>query len=66
MNLYTHLTIDEREQIFLLHHEGESIRMIAEALKRSPSTISPDKVYEKKIKLWTKITVRSSANKRAC
>ena len=40
MNLYTHLTISEREQIFLLHHQGDSIRMIAKALKRSPSTIS--------------------------
>ena len=40
MNLYTHLTIDEREQLFLLHYQGHSIRIIAEVLKRSPSTIS--------------------------
>ena len=40
MSLYTHLTISEREQIFLLHNQGESIREIAIALKRSPSTIS--------------------------
>lgn len=40
MNLYTHLTIDEREQLFLLHYQGHSIRIIAEVLKRNPSTIS--------------------------
>ena len=40
MNLYTHLTIDEREQLFLLHYQGNSIRMIAKVLKRNPSTIS--------------------------
>lgn len=40
MSLYTHLTIVEREQIFLLHYQGNSIRMIAKVLKRNPSTIS--------------------------
>ena len=40
MSLYTHLTIDEREQIFLLFHQGQSIRVIAKLLERSPSTIS--------------------------
>ena len=40
MNLYTHLTIDEREQLFLLHYQGDPIRMIAKVLKRNPSTIS--------------------------
>lgn len=40
MSLYTHLTIFEREQIFLLHHQGDTLREIATALKRSPSTIS--------------------------
>lgn len=40
MSLYTHLTINDREQIFLLYSRGSSIRFIAKALKRSPSTIS--------------------------
>ncbi|MGX7333517.1 helix-turn-helix domain-containing protein, partial [Enterococcus alcedinis] len=40
MSLYTHLTTDEREQIFLLSHQGNSIRLIARTLERSPSTIS--------------------------
>ena len=40
MSLYKHLTIDEREQIFLLFHQGLSIRSIAKTVKRSPSTIS--------------------------
>lgn len=40
MSLYQHLTINEREQIFLLFHQGYSIRLIAKTLKRSPSTIS--------------------------
>lgn len=40
MSLYKHLTIDEREQIFLLFHQGLSIRAIAKTVKRSPSTIS--------------------------
>lgn len=40
MSHYTHLTILEREQIFLLKEIGYSIRKIAKELKRSPSTIS--------------------------
>lgn len=40
MSLYTHLTTDEGEQIFLLSHQGNSIRLIARTLERSPSTIS--------------------------
>lgn len=40
MSLYKHLTIDEREQIFLLSHQGLSIRLIAKKVERSPSTIS--------------------------
>ena len=40
MSLYTHLTINEREQLFLLYDQGHSIRAIAKGLGRSPSTIS--------------------------
>lgn len=40
MSHYKHLTIDEREKLYLLHNQGVSIRKIAEALNRSPSTIS--------------------------
>ncbi|MBQ0139675.1 MAG: IS30 family transposase [Kurthia sp.] len=40
MNLYTHLTINERERIFLLINQGQSIRQVAYLLKRNPSTIS--------------------------
>ena len=37
---YTHLTIEEREKLYLLFNQGVSIRKIAAALNRSPSTIS--------------------------
>ncbi|WP_326934308.1 helix-turn-helix domain-containing protein, partial [Enterococcus avium] len=37
---YHHLTILERERIFLLHEEGVSIRKIGNDIHRSPSTIS--------------------------
>ncbi|STX09645.1 Transposase and inactivated derivatives, IS30 family [Kurthia zopfii] len=40
MSLYKHLTIDERERIFLIFHQGYSIRDIAKLLERNPSTIS--------------------------
>ncbi|MDB1726144.1 IS30 family transposase [Enterococcus avium] len=40
MSQYHHLTILERERIFLLHEEGVSIRKIGNDIHRSPSTIS--------------------------
>lgn len=40
MSLYKYLTIDERERIFLLFHQGDSIRGIVKLLERNPSTIS--------------------------
>lgn len=40
MNTYTRLTQAEREQIFLLLHQGESIREIANRLGRNHTTIS--------------------------
>lgn len=40
MSHYKHLTIDERESLYLMKNQGISIRKIAAALNRSPSTIS--------------------------
>lgn len=40
MSHYNHLTILERENIFLFFNQGKSIRFIASLMKRSPSTIS--------------------------
>ncbi|WP_285005103.1 IS30 family transposase [Lactococcus formosensis] len=40
MNPYTHLTMDERETIFLMYEQGETIGHISETLDRSKSTIS--------------------------
>ncbi|WP_412458516.1 helix-turn-helix domain-containing protein [Peptoniphilus asaccharolyticus] len=37
---YNHLTIEERSCIYQFLNLGMSIRKIAQALKRSPSTIS--------------------------
>uniref|UniRef100_UPI00384B4181 helix-turn-helix domain-containing protein n=1 Tax=Loigolactobacillus zhaoyuanensis TaxID=2486017 RepID=UPI00384B4181 len=37
---YRQLQFDERGQIEVLHNQGLSIRMIAEIVRRSPSTIS--------------------------
>ncbi len=37
---YAHLTINERNILYNLHKEGKTIRYIAEAVDRSPSTIS--------------------------
>lgn len=40
MSHYKHLTIEEREKLYLMKNQGFSIRKIAAALNRSPSTIS--------------------------
>ncbi|MGO1492689.1 MAG: IS30 family transposase [Ruoffia tabacinasalis] len=40
MSHYNHLTIFEREKLFLMFNQGHSIRTIAAAVDRSPSTIS--------------------------
>ncbi|GAB5148224.1 hypothetical protein RMBD10P1_00260 [Enterococcus faecalis] len=39
MTSYTHLTIREREMIFLYHGFGFTIRRIGRLIKRSPSTV---------------------------
>ena len=40
MNPYTYLTMNERETIFLMYEQGETIGHISETLDRSKSTIS--------------------------
>ncbi|MFS1808962.1 transposase, partial [Bacillus anthracis] len=40
MSLYSHLSVEEREQVSLLRKAGQSIRGIGRALCRSASTIS--------------------------
>lgn len=40
MSHYKHLTIEERESLYLMINQGKSIRSIARSLGRSPSTIS--------------------------
>ncbi|WP_412458508.1 helix-turn-helix domain-containing protein [Peptoniphilus asaccharolyticus] len=53
---YNHLTIEERSCIYQFLNLGMSIRKIAQALKRSPSTISREiKRNSSKIKLVGKL-----------
>jgi len=40
MSHYKHLSIEERESMYLLHGMGKGVRFIAAQLQRSPSTIS--------------------------
>lgn len=40
MSHYKHLSIEEREKLYLMHGQGKSFRSIAKELGRSPSTIS--------------------------
>ncbi len=40
MNPYCHLTINEREIIFLLHEQGKSLGCISKQLNRAKSIIS--------------------------
>lgn len=40
MSQYKHLSIEEREKLYLLHGQGKSFRYIAKELGRAPSTIS--------------------------
>ncbi|WP_145404058.1 helix-turn-helix domain-containing protein, partial [Staphylococcus capitis] len=40
MDSYKHLTIEERERIFLLKAKGYALRKIAKDICRSPSTVS--------------------------
>ncbi|MCP9354032.1 helix-turn-helix domain-containing protein, partial [Lentilactobacillus hilgardii] len=40
MDHYKHITIDERETIFLMRNHGNSLREIASHIKKSYSTVS--------------------------
>lgn len=40
MSSYHHLTIEERENIYIMRHDGLSINIIADKIHRSPATIS--------------------------
>ncbi len=52
MSQYRHLTILERERIFLLHEEGFSISIIGNDIQHSPFTILHELRRNKK-KLFT-------------
>lgn len=48
MSHYKHLTIEERESLYLSKNQGKSIREIARELGRSPSTISRELARNKR------------------
>lgn len=62
MSHYNHLTILERENIFLFSGQGLGIRMIAEKLGRDPSTVSRELRRNRKTlttrRQWPKSTTR--------
>ena len=64
MNLYKHLTIDEREQIFLLFNQGNSIRLIAKKLDRSSSTISRELARNKEQLKYSPSVAQKNYEKR--
>lgn len=68
MSLYKHLTINEREQIFLLYHQGYSMRSIALKLKRSPSTISRELSRNKDLSTYSPSAAQEkyTKNKAKC
>ena len=68
MSLYKHLTINEREQIFLLYHQGYSMRAIAQELKRSPSTISRELARNKDLSTYSPSAAQEkyTKNKAKC
>lgn len=60
---YNHLTIEERSCIYQFLNLGMSIRKIAEALRRSPSTISREyKEILQKLKVQEE-NIQSISNK---
>lgn len=69
MTLYTHLTIQEREMIFLYHSLGFSFRRIGRLIKRSPSTVMREiKRHSTKIKPYSPSLAQKSyhKNKQNC
>lgn len=65
MSLYKHLTIDEREQIFLLFDQGYSISFITKTLKRSPSTISRDLTRNKDLPTYSPSVAQENYAKKS-
>lgn len=69
MTLYTHLTKQEREMIFLYHSFGFSFRRIGRLIKRSPSTVMREiKRHSTKIKPYSPSLAQKSyhKNKQKC
>lgn len=60
MKLYTRLSQAEREQIFLLTHEGVSIREIGKRLGRTHSTISRELKHDQEVR-YSPVTAHTSA-----
>ncbi len=63
-NPYTHLTIFERENIFLWSSQNVSLREIARRLNRSASTISRELRRNSKDKTYSPIIAQSKYQKR--
>lgn len=69
MTLYTHLTTQEREMIFLYHSFGFSFRRIGRLIKRLPSTVIREiKRHYTKIKPYSPSLAQKSyhKNKQKC
>lgn len=61
MGHYSHLTLEEREMIMVLHHEGRRISEIARMMGRDKSTISREL---KRNHLWKRVYIASRAQER--
>ena len=68
MSHYNHLTIFERERIYLLTNQGFSIRKIAQTIHRSPSTISRELKRNTRKESYSPSTAQSfySLRKQRC
>lgn len=68
MKSYKHLTIFERERIFLLSGQGRSIRQIALDIGRSPSTVSRELKRNRRNKTYSPMVAQTmySSRKQTC
>lgn len=68
MRSYKHLTIFERERIFLLFEQGTSIRQIASDIGRSPSTVSRELRRNRKNMAYSPVVAQTmySSRKQTC
>lgn len=62
MDHYKHITIDERETIFLMRNHGNSLREIASHIKKSYSTISRELSRNSTGKSYSPSKLRRSTN----